>query len=291
MTYDLAPDDQPPPAPPDDAPHPDGHTRLRPERSPVIDTDLPCVRCGYNLRTLDRKGHCPECGLPVLLSIGGDSLAHASPRWLCTVQRGLDMMIGSTALAIPLAIARQISAQGLAIVLEILVAALGLYGVLCFTAVEPRETLRPQGARLQTVGRVLGVLQVLCAALSLGRFLDLPPNAVSVAAGLGAVLSILLLIFVLVYMQRLMGRTDDVDLERETFSVTWGLAVSIALLVVFVPLAVLFHGGRSSGPPVCFSVVGSIGLVFFLLCSVKLLWRYHDVLRWAALEARRQQEQ
>jgi len=26
-----------------------------------IDLDLVCRRCGYNLRGLDRAGHCPEC--------------------------------------------------------------------------------------------------------------------------------------------------------------------------------------------------------------------------------------
>jgi hypothetical protein len=29
-----------------------------------IDKDLPCIRCGYNLRTLASNGNCPECGTP-----------------------------------------------------------------------------------------------------------------------------------------------------------------------------------------------------------------------------------
>lgn len=28
----------------------------------VIDSDIPCAQCGYNLRTLGREGRCPECG-------------------------------------------------------------------------------------------------------------------------------------------------------------------------------------------------------------------------------------
>lgn len=31
----------------------------------VIDEDLHCVHCGYNLRTLATDGDCPECGAPV----------------------------------------------------------------------------------------------------------------------------------------------------------------------------------------------------------------------------------
>jgi hypothetical protein len=32
--------------------------------------DLPCRRCGYNLRTLSRFGKCPECAEPVSASLG-----------------------------------------------------------------------------------------------------------------------------------------------------------------------------------------------------------------------------
>jgi hypothetical protein len=33
-----------------------------------VETDLPCARCGYNLRTLAWESKCPECGAPVLRS-------------------------------------------------------------------------------------------------------------------------------------------------------------------------------------------------------------------------------
>ncbi|HVX85724.1 MAG TPA: hypothetical protein VH253_13160 [Phycisphaerae bacterium] len=32
---------------------------------PPIPTDLPCLRCGYNLRTLSPTASCPECNLPI----------------------------------------------------------------------------------------------------------------------------------------------------------------------------------------------------------------------------------
>lgn len=34
-----------------------------------IDNDLPCYKCGYNLRTLQQDASCPECGTPVRNSV------------------------------------------------------------------------------------------------------------------------------------------------------------------------------------------------------------------------------
>lgn len=35
----------------------------------LIDRDVRCIKCKYNLRTLDQGGKCPECGLEVFTSI------------------------------------------------------------------------------------------------------------------------------------------------------------------------------------------------------------------------------
>src|SRR5688572_29680452 len=37
---------------------------------PTVDADVPCGRCGYNLRGLKAGGACPECGLPVAVVLG-----------------------------------------------------------------------------------------------------------------------------------------------------------------------------------------------------------------------------
>jgi hypothetical protein len=36
----------------------------------VLNHDLPCAQCAYNLRGLQRNQHCPECGYPIADSIG-----------------------------------------------------------------------------------------------------------------------------------------------------------------------------------------------------------------------------
>ncbi len=47
-----------------------------------IDRDVRCVSCGYNLRSLNPDGVCPECGVAVNRTIDGDWLRYADGEWL-----------------------------------------------------------------------------------------------------------------------------------------------------------------------------------------------------------------
>lgn len=59
------------------------------EAQPLVDIDLPCVGCDYNLRTQPRDGHCPECAQPVAESLSGFILQGADPAWCRGTARGL----------------------------------------------------------------------------------------------------------------------------------------------------------------------------------------------------------
>jgi hypothetical protein len=55
--------------------------------------DVPCLQCGYNLRTLRVEGACPECGAPVIKSLDTVRLLFADLRWLQVMVRGLDLAL------------------------------------------------------------------------------------------------------------------------------------------------------------------------------------------------------
>ena len=47
----------------------------------ALDDNLPCLRCGYNLRTLATDGRCPECSAPIASSLDANLLRYADPTW------------------------------------------------------------------------------------------------------------------------------------------------------------------------------------------------------------------
>lgn len=68
----------------------------------VVTGDLPCHKCEYNLRTIAAHGRCPECGTPVIASLG--SFGEAGARAVETVSRGVlySVFVGSPLLMIAL---------------------------------------------------------------------------------------------------------------------------------------------------------------------------------------------
>ena len=55
-----------------------------------IAKDLDCLGCGYNLRTMESSGVCPECGTEVMRSIRGGFLKYATPQWVQSLASGMD---------------------------------------------------------------------------------------------------------------------------------------------------------------------------------------------------------
>lgn len=71
------------------------------DRAARIETDLACVECGYNLRTLAHSANCPECGMAVVVSARGDRLASAPPAWVHALAHGAWWLRAAVIISLP----------------------------------------------------------------------------------------------------------------------------------------------------------------------------------------------
>jgi hypothetical protein len=70
------------------------------ETESIINVDLPCAGCWYNLRTLARTGSCPECGLAISSSLNSERLIFADRDWLIARRGWLSAATGFLTLAV-----------------------------------------------------------------------------------------------------------------------------------------------------------------------------------------------
>lgn len=72
-----------------------------------VQSDRPCVGCGYNLRGLEVTGACPECATAVRLSMSDPLLRYSAPAHLASLHRGavmVELSILLVVVGVPLAI-------------------------------------------------------------------------------------------------------------------------------------------------------------------------------------------
>jgi hypothetical protein len=121
----------------------------------VIDTDLPCHHCGFNLRTHHLRDRCPECGTPVRNSIHGDNLCFADPDFLRSVIRGASVITWSALLLVVTCLLNTFTGLPILEYSSLFIVGLALYGVFLLTTPDPASTSEASYARFRTPARVL----------------------------------------------------------------------------------------------------------------------------------------
>jgi hypothetical protein len=66
----------------------------------IVETDLPCVGCQYNLRTQPLDGLCPECGKPIRATLQFPHLRRSAPRWLTSLVDSVTVLLTAFGFAV-----------------------------------------------------------------------------------------------------------------------------------------------------------------------------------------------
>lgn len=285
--------------------------------SPLADDEVLCISCGYSLRGLDVQGDCPECGVPIEKSLGGNRLANADPLWFARIRRGQALIsIGTTAsawvivgfalLGLVLALLSTFAWNFLLVILPaaMLVGAAAVVaglivcvtGAFMVTALEPRETLREQSVSARQLSRwsllaAIGIVVVGIGLQSVGPLANQWWMRMLVFFG-AAIASATAIWWLFRWLEQLAERIPDFELktqvvtrQRELCGVLVGLALvncATSALRAFLPPA-------QATPPQpffrltqissCISALLWLALIFSIAHTAGTMKRYRKRLR------------
>jgi hypothetical protein len=138
-----------------------------------VEENLPCLRCGYNLRTLSPDSRCPECSTPIALSRDPSLLRYADPAWTYGLRVALGLMIFSASIQVAylLAVLLLLRTQELWMFATLLVktyqfvAPLFWVGVYLLGLPNPLATCHPRRFSLRRAMRIAAVLNLVWSIL------------------------------------------------------------------------------------------------------------------------------
>ena len=298
MTYTPG---MPPPPPPGGMPHgaqpgygsaggygaPPPHVPEAP-----IAQDVPCRKCGYNLRGLTPSMRCPECGTAVGYSFQGDLLRFCNPEWVDTLGRGAYLVVWGfvviiagavLSIIIGLASGQSATTGGSARLVQQLTGAIGwimtTVGWWLLTQPDPVGLGEDEYGTSRKIIRVALVLNVF------SQVLNFFVNAEAVSFQLAItflVIQLLLAIVIVVgffaqltYLKKIALRIPDLTLSGRAHFLRYAFAISYGLFIAVAGVAAILaiNAVRSQRPPGgelaavgCFAlIVGLAALVFAVM--------------------------
>jgi hypothetical protein len=180
--------------------------------------DLPCCKCGYNLRGLRPADRCPECAASILTTVTGNLLRFADRKWLTRVDNGVRWMLwaGAGVLAlsslffVPVFIPTARLPMWLPIYLTPVMQLARYYGVWLFTTREPG--CMEAGASVRAGTRIAVVAWL--AARTTGLLLATNPWGAFVGSFFSACAGAVADVTALILLAHLMARVPNPRLAR-----------------------------------------------------------------------------
>jgi hypothetical protein len=250
----------------------------------VVAAEIPCRKCGYNLRGLHVEGRCPECGRAVGLSVRGDFLRYSDPGWVRKLHRGIRMIIWAIVvivLGVILGVALGIGMGNATIAAAAPVTAvligyvLYLVGTWLLTEPDPSGVGEDQYGTSRKIIRIALVLGVINQAMEIARqFAPIPAALQSTLTLVGFIFSLagLVAIFAqLQYLKKLAMRIPDPQLAGRAHFLMYAIAISYGLVIVFGILTGVMAGGGPGGPIAAVGCITGIAIIAILVFAIMYL--------------------
>jgi hypothetical protein len=289
----------------------DKPTALPTPGQPLTD-DLPCSRCGYNLRGLTLEKLCPECATPIARSAHGNLVQYADPDWVDRLRFGTALMLWNMLIGLVVGGAGVVILaiglpQVLISLLTLVAGGMGLWAMFLITTPEPANALSEDPMTLRKLVRGCAIINFLGTVLQeAGKTGGLGP-AVLVAGGVMLLVGIVAHFGFFVYLRRFALRIPDDSLAAQTRTVMWGLVIGMVLLALTGIVAVVALGATAglrgaapvagtptapAAPPAppgplasltlgAFGCGGGLALVVFGIWYIVLLFLYHGAFKEA----------
>jgi hypothetical protein len=265
----------------------------------IVNTDIPCRGCSYNLRGLSQKARCPECATAVGLSIRGNLLRYCNPDWLMRLWIGSILStIGVTGLTVlyclwwPFGVVFRPGQYWIGLMVGIV----GALGTWLLTTPDPAGYEPSKVTKARLIARI-GLLVALChSILTLFRNSAVDPR-ISALMGVGflivAAARVSGEIARLVYIHHLALRLPDAKVAARARSLIGWFGGTMAVVTLssavfsFVSLTLKQPPMRMGAFYALFTVMrlGSVVLIFAGARYVVMLWELTGALRWQQKEA------
>lgn len=258
----------------------------------VVELDVNCRKCGYNLRGLTTEMRCPECGTAVAYSVMGDFIRFSDPGWVMHLRSGVRMILSGIAVYVIILIlgivAGMAAARSGAMPMIAVLAGIGgivaqiliTYGTWRLTEPDPSGLGEDQYGTIRKFIRIALLVGVGGAVLQLAApYVVLPdpiPAMLAVLQGGCSLVGIAGFCCQLVYLGRLARRIPDDAISQRAKTVLWMMGSGYGVVFAFGVLAFLMaRGGPGGGPSAAAigplaCVAGIAGLVILVAAVMYL---------------------
>ena len=267
-----------------------------PPAGEVVNEDIPCRKCGYNLRSMRTDGRCPECGTSVWVSLQGTLLRYSDPNWVETIRRGFARMIAGITIVVAVIIVAIILGAMRMLDVIVLVQLVGIagwliymWGIWLITEPDPSGLGEDQYGTSRKIIRVGVVCQAVGQVLEFVQEDRMPPGArllLTIVAVLLGIVALVAIYAQLQYLQKLALRIPDLKLSQRSRFLKLAIVISYGTLIVSGLGVVLLGGGVGSVVSGLGAALGGLALLVFALMYLRLLGRMKKSFQEQVLVAR-----